>query len=70
MIVGGIVGLTGFHLYEPFRAATPWLIPAHIGCYVIHMLQEHFDIIAPRSRGVGGTAASAMSTAPTRRKAE
>ena len=62
MIVGGIIGLSGFQIYAPFRLAIPWLIPAHIAFYMLHMLQEHFDIIAPKSRGIGKTAASASVT--------
>lgn len=40
MIVGGIVALLGFQAMPTFAAAWPWLVPAHIGLYVVHLLQE------------------------------
>ncbi len=43
MIVGGVLGLLGFHLYEPFRELVPWLVPAHITFYLVHLLQEATD---------------------------
>ena len=48
MIVGGIVGLLGFHVQDGFRELVPWLVPAHIGFYVMHMVQEMTDT-APRA---------------------
>ncbi|KAJ1476847.1 hypothetical protein T484DRAFT_1823506 [Baffinella frigidus] len=38
------VALAGFHRNEAFRAAWPYLIPAHICLYLCHMAQEHFDV--------------------------
>lgn len=40
MILGAVVGLVGVGLIEPFAAAWPWLIPAHVGLYLLHMAQE------------------------------
>lgn len=44
MIVSQIIALAGFWKAEHFRAQLPYAIPIHIGLYVIHMLQEHFNI--------------------------
>ena len=43
MIVGGIVGLLGFHASPGLRELVPWLVPVHIAFYVVHMLQEMTD---------------------------
>jgi hypothetical protein len=43
MILGGIVGLLGIHALAPFREAWPWVIPLHVACYVVHLLQEALD---------------------------
>ena len=39
MIVGSIIGLLGAHLQPAFRTACPWLVPAHIACYFVHLMQ-------------------------------
>lgn len=45
MILGGIVGFLGFHKLEGLRTEMPWLVPMHIGFYLIHCLQEEvFDV--------------------------
>ena len=43
MILGGIIGLLGFHLHAPFRELVPWLVPVHIAFYLLHMVQEMTD---------------------------
>ena len=48
MIVFQVVALLGFHKHDAFRAAWPYLVPAHVCLYTIHMLQEQFDIHAGR----------------------
>jgi hypothetical protein len=40
MILGGIVWLLGVHSLAPLRAAWPWLVPVHIGLYLLHLAQE------------------------------
>jgi hypothetical protein len=44
MIIGNLIGLAGFYKLDGFRTALPWLVPVHVFLYVVHMLQEHFDI--------------------------
>ena len=44
MIVSQIFALLGFMKASHFRTEWPYLIPVHVTFYVIHMLQEHFDI--------------------------
>merc|ERR1711966_274094 len=44
MIVSQCVALCGFYRNALFRAYLPWLVPAHVCLYLIHMMQEHFDI--------------------------
>mmetsp|Transcript_20091 Transcript_20091/g.42135 ORF Transcript_20091/g.42135 Transcript_20091/m.42135 type:complete len:668 (-) Transcript_20091:106-2109(-) len=48
MILSQCVALLGFHKNEAFRQAMPFLVPAHVALYLVHMLQEHFDIHATR----------------------
>lgn len=48
MILSQCVALLGFHKNEAFRQAMPFLVPAHVALYLVHMLQEHFDIHANR----------------------
>lgn len=48
MILSQVLALLGFHKSEAFRSAMPYLVPAHVCLYFIHMLQEHFDIHAAR----------------------
>ncbi len=40
MILGSSIALLGFHKLEPFREQWPWLVPAHLAFYAIHLLQE------------------------------
>jgi hypothetical protein len=39
MMVGSIVALLGFMKLDTFRAACPWIVPLHIGFYLVHMAQ-------------------------------
>jgi len=45
MIIGSMVGLLGFHKMAGFRAALPYLIPAHCAFYMVHMIQEQVNDI-------------------------
>lgn len=40
MILGAVAGLVGVSLIEPFATAWPWLVPAHVVFYLLHMGQE------------------------------
>lgn len=40
MILGSLIGLCGIELLAPLREALPWLVPTHIGCYLLHLWQE------------------------------
>lgn len=44
MIVSQIWALLGFMKADHFRTEWPYVIPIHVTFYVIHMLQEQFDI--------------------------
>eukprot|EP00960_Hanusia_phi_P077987 768765-Hanusia_phi.AAC.4 len=44
MILSQCVAMIGFMRAEAFRASWPYLVPAHVCLYLVHMLQEHFDI--------------------------
>ena len=45
MIVSQVWALLGFYKAAHFRQELgPYVIPVHIVLYIIHMLQEHFDI--------------------------
>lgn len=44
MIVSQIWALLGFQKADHFRQQWPYLIPIHITFYLIHMMQEHFNI--------------------------
>lgn len=44
MIVTQIVGLLGFYKASHFRTEWPYVVPIHITLYVVHMLQEEFNI--------------------------
>ena len=43
MISGAVVALTGVWMMPGVRLNYPWLVPAHITFYLLHMLQEQFD---------------------------
>lgn len=44
MIVSQVVALLGVLKAEHFRKASPFLIHIHVCLYLVHMLQEHFDL--------------------------
>jgi len=44
MIVSQCVALCGLYKNAAFRTAMPWLVPTHVCLYLVHMMQEHFDI--------------------------
>merc|ERR1711871_98822 len=44
MIVSQIWALLGFYKAAHVRFILPYIIPCHIALYLVHMLQEHFDI--------------------------
>lgn len=48
MILGSIVGLVGVSLLEPLRTDWPWLVPCHVGFYLVHLAQEILDLHEPR----------------------
>lgn len=50
MIISQVIALLGFHKHDAFRAAWPYLIPAHVCLYSLHMIQEHFDIHAAKGK--------------------
>lgn len=40
MIVGAVIALLGVALQPELRAAWPWLVPGHVGLYLVHLAQE------------------------------
>ena len=44
MILSQCVAMLGLYRHPAFRAAWPYLVPAHVCFYMTHMVQEHFDI--------------------------
>ncbi len=50
MIAGSIVGLVGVSLLEPLREGWPWLVPCHVGFYLLHLAQEVLDVHEQRPR--------------------
>lgn len=46
MIVGNVLALLGLWKMAGFRHAVPWLAPLHIAFYLVHLIQEHFDLHA------------------------
>jgi len=48
MILSQCVALLGLYRHAAFRAAWPYLVPAHVCFYLTHMVQEHFDIYKRR----------------------
>lgn len=56
MIVSQIFALLGFHKAAHFRAEWPYVVPIHVTLYLVHMLQEMFDIY--QKPAVAGAAAA------------
>lgn len=52
MISGNLLGLLGIMKLQGF-AGPSWLVPMHMGLYVLHMLQEHYEVY---ERPAGGKA--------------
>lgn len=46
MITSQVVALLGFFKAAHFRAVNPWVVPVHVTLYLIHMIQEEFNIYA------------------------
>ena len=44
MIVSQIWAMLGLYKAAHFRAEAPFVVPLHVALYLVHMLQEHFDI--------------------------
>ena len=44
MIVSQIWAMMGLYKAAHFRAEAPYVVPLHVTLYLVHMLQEHFDI--------------------------
>jgi hypothetical protein len=44
MIVSQVFALLGFYKASHFRHEWPYVVPTHVALYIVHMLQEHFDI--------------------------
>jgi len=44
MIVSQIFALMGLYKASHFRTEWPYVVPIHVTLYLIHMLQEHFDV--------------------------
>eukprot|EP00596_Hydrurales_sp_CCMP1899_P008289 CAMPEP_0119042208 /NCGR_PEP_ID=MMETSP1177-20130426/14444_1 /TAXON_ID=2985 /ORGANISM="Ochromonas sp, Strain CCMP1899" /LENGTH=666 /DNA_ID=CAMNT_0007008827 /DNA_START=246 /DNA_END=2246 /DNA_ORIENTATION=- len=44
MIVSQIWALLGLYKAAHFRAEAPYVIPLHVTLYLVHMMQEHFEI--------------------------
>jgi hypothetical protein len=51
MIIGQVLALAGLQKQAAFRAAWPWLAPAHAALYLLHCLQEHLDIFGSKGNG-------------------
>eukprot|EP01038_Epipyxis_sp_PR26KG_P009099 gene9099-12270_t len=71
MIVSQIFALLGLYKASHFRKEWPYIVPIHITLYLIHMLQEHFDVYKkyPASNTVA-IAASSKSTFPDEDEAQ
>lgn len=44
MILSQCVAMVGLFMHTGFRTAWPFLVPTHICLYLVHMVQEHFDL--------------------------
>mmetsp|Transcript_9516 Transcript_9516/g.15790 ORF Transcript_9516/g.15790 Transcript_9516/m.15790 type:complete len:732 (+) Transcript_9516:165-2360(+) len=60
MIVSQVCALLGFYKAAHYRAEWPYVVPIHIGMYLLHMLQEHFDIYKRYPEDAPVTAISAF----------
>ena len=44
MIIGNCCGLIGVFKMAGMQSTMPWLVPAHILFYLVHMMQEHYEV--------------------------
>ena len=44
MIVGQVWALLGLHKAAHFRYNWPHVVPIHVALYILHMMQEIFDV--------------------------
>ena len=44
MIVSQIWAMLGLYKAAHFRSEAPYVVPLHVALYLVHMLQEHFDV--------------------------
>lgn len=44
MIVSQVWAMLGLYKAAHFRAEAPYVVPLHVALYLVHMLQEHFDV--------------------------
>mmetsp|Transcript_846 Transcript_846/g.496 ORF Transcript_846/g.496 Transcript_846/m.496 type:complete len:679 (+) Transcript_846:92-2128(+) len=44
MIISQMFALLGFYKAAHFRAEWPYVVPIHLSLYLVHMLQEHFNV--------------------------
>merc|ERR1712146_463231 len=49
MITSQVLALLGFFKAVHFRQSVPWLVPVHVILYLIHMMQEEFEIYSKDS---------------------
>jgi len=61
MILSQCVAMLGLYRHAAFRAAWPYLVPAHVCCYMTHMVQEHFDIHKKRQSPSTNAAAEKLA---------
>ena len=61
MILSQCVALLGLYRHAAFRAAWPYLVPAHVCFYLTHMVQEHFDIYKHKTADSRNAAAEKMA---------
>lgn len=57
MIVSQVWAMLGLYKAAHFRAEAPYVVPLHVALYLVHMLQEHFDVYKryPKSEEVSST---------------
>jgi len=48
MIISQMFALLGFYKARHFREEWPYVVPIHLTLYLVHMIQEHFNICSQR----------------------
>ena len=43
--------MLGLYKAAHFRAEAPYVVPLHVALYLVHMLQEHFDVYKRYPKG-------------------